>query len=636
MMDKTKKRESLGELKFRKLDSVTILKDEKFGSGAFGIVCKANCGGAPCAAKILHSFLCNAAASRPIEQFLQEIQIIHEINHPNIVQCLGVYTNDALSRMPILLMELMDRDLTSYLEDKFVNTISYCEQLRICHDIVLALVFLHSYCIIHRDLSGKNILLTLDGCENNYFVRTAKVGDFGMAKAYDSTANQLSTCPGTLPYMPPEALAREPNYTEKIDCFSFGVLIVQLLTRLFPKPNEEFIQLGSNHHLFRIVPEIERRQDHINKINPNNPLLAIAKVCLSNNPDDRPSAQSISESIKNLVNLRFAWSDGTVPYEMSRYCNAVLNNGIVYLLPADSTNIYAYDTTRNFNQWTHRCTSQYLGSSLTFINDKLTTIGGKRLDVAFRYEAAVTAGYATWYTNKLWSLDMQVEHANWTNKLPSMPTKRAFTVALNTGATLVVAGGVGGAYLKTVEIMDIEKSQWMTAADLPQRMWGASGTVCGDSVYLLGGIGENSVDLSMAFTCSVENLLKSCESGSLISMLRKGFTFRRSDVTAGSVWKQLADVSVTRATCVSFHGHVLAIGGKDPNDKPSTNIYMYDQVTHTWMSIDHIPSPRYSCFAVDLNNKIFIIGGNIDRSTRIVTMSVATPAPEFVASYLLS
>ena len=620
-------------------EAVTVLRGVEFGTGAFGVVCKAKRNDTPCAAKILHPYLCNDSGSQPIEQFLREIQLVLEINHPNIVQCLGIHTDYAVSQMPILLMELMDCNLTSYLTDKSVSTISYYEQLKICHDIVLALAYLHSFQILHRDLSGKNILLTLYGCENNYTVRTAKVGDFGVAKAYeayDSTANQLTTCPGTLPYMPPEALTSDPSYTEKIDCFSFGVLIVQILTTLFPKPTEESVPVGGSDRFLIRVPEIKRRQDHIDKINPNNPLLPIAKICLNNTPDDRPSSQSMYESIKSLVNLRFVWSDGTVPYEMSRYCNAALNNGIVYLLPADSINIYAYDTTRNFNQWTHRCTSQYLGSSLTFINDELVTIGGKRLDVAFRYEAAMTAGYATWYTNKLWSIDMQVEHANWTNKLPSMPTKRAFTVALNTGANLIVAGGVGGAYLKKVEIMDIEKSQWMTAADLPHRMWGASGTLCGDSVYLLGGIGENSVDLSMALTCSVENLLKSCESGSLLSILRKGFTFQRSDVTSESVWEQLADVPVTRGTCVSFHGHVLTIGGKDPNGKPSTNIHMYDQVTRTWMSIDHIPSPRYSCFAVVLHKKIFIIGGNIDRSTRIITMSIATPAPEFVASYLPS
>ena len=606
----------VAELKYEK---VTIFKDSKFGSGAYGIVYKAECDdGTVCAAKILHELLCNTGTSRPTEQFLQEIQLVLKIRHPNIVRCLGVHTDDTMSQMPILLMELMDCNLTNYLEDESVNTISYRVQLKICHDISLAVELLHIHYIVHRDLSSNNILLTLSDRGDNT-VHIAKVGDFGVAKAYDLVPNRLSTCPGTREYMPPEALNSVPNYSEKIDCFSVGVLMVQILTRLYPNPKG--LIDGQN---LRILPEIERRQDHIDKVNPNNPLLPIAKECLSNNPDDRPSAYSICKSIQSLMKLKFVWSvDICAECEMSRYCNAITNKGIIYLSPANSTKIYAYDPAKD--QWNHRYSSRHLGSSLTFINNYLTTIGGKRLDLLFRYydEAAITAGYASCYTNKLWSLDIEIDSADWTKKFPSMPTSRAFTVALNTGANLIVAGGVGGAYLMTVEIMDIEKSQWMTAANLPQRMWGASGTLCCDSVYLMGGVGEKDVDLVTVFTCSVKDLLKSCESGSLISIVTNVLTLGRSGATAGSVWKQLADIPVTRATCVSVHDCVLAIGGKNSNGKPATDIHMYSQVTHTWLAVDHIPLARYSCFAVAHGNVIFIIGGNIDNSTPTNTMNVA-------------
>ena len=611
--------ESLGaELKYEK---VTIFKNSKFGSGAYGIVYKAECDdGTVCAAKILHDLLCNTGTSRPTEQFLQEIQLVLKIRHPNIVRCLGVHTDDTVSQMPILLMELMDCNLTNFLEDESVNTISYRVKLKICHDISLAVEFLHSHYIVHRDLSSNNILLTLSDRSDNT-VRVAKVGDFGVAKAFDLIPNRLSTCPGTREYMPPEALDSVPNYAEKIDCFSVGVLILQILTRLYPNPKGLIPIDGQN---LRILPEIERRQDHIDKVNPSNPLLPIAKDCLSNNPNDRPSVYNITESIQSLMKLKFVWSvDIRAECEMSRYCNAITNKGIIYLSPANLTKIYAYDPAKD--QWSHRYSSRYLGSSLTFINNNLTTIGGKRLDSLFRYydEAAITAGYASCYTNKLWSLDIDIDSADWTNKFPSMPTNRAFTVALNTGANLIVAGGVGGAYLMTVEIMDIEKSQWMTAANLPQRMWGASGTVCRDSVYLMGGVGEKGVNLFTVFTCSVEDLLKSCVSGSLISMVTNVLTLGRSSATAGSVWKRLTDIPVTRATCVSVHDCVLAIGGKNSNGKPTTDIHMYNQATRTWLAIDHIPSARYSCFAVVHGNTICTIGGNGDNGIPTSTMNIA-------------
>ena len=93
--------ESVEELVNRGTETVvTLLRDVKFGTGAFGIVCKAKRNGVPCAAKILHTFLCNA--SRAMEQFRQEIEFVREINHPNIVQCLGVHTDYAVSQMPII------------------------------------------------------------------------------------------------------------------------------------------------------------------------------------------------------------------------------------------------------------------------------------------------------------------------------------------------------------------------------------------------------------------------------------------------------------------------------------------------------------------------------------------------------
>ena len=610
-----------------KYDEVTIFKDFKFGSGAYGVVYKAQCDDTVCAAKVLHDQLCNVYTSRPSEQFRQEIQLVlklsHEAGSNNIVQCLGVHTDPAVSQMPILLMELMDCNLTHYLEDKLVETIPLRTQLQVCRDIVQAVEFLHSHGIIHRDLSGNNVLLILSD-HGNKTIRVAKVGDFGVAKAcYDLIPDRQSTCPGTQKYMPPEALDTTPNYMEKLDCFSIGVLMIQILTRLYPKPKGLVSNDGPE---LRILSEIERRQDHIDMINPTNPLLPIAKRCLSNNPDDRPPAYSISQTIHGLMKLQFTWCDEFhAEGELSRYCNAITNKGIIYLSPATSTNIYAYDPTMAKDQWSRRYSSRYLGSSLTFINNNLTTIGGKRLDSLFRYydEDAITAGYASCYTNKLLSLDIESGSANWTDKLPSMPTNRAFTVALNTGAHLIVAGGVGGAILTMVEVMDIEKSQWMTAADLPLRMWGASGTLCDDRVYLMGGVGEKRDDLFTVFTCTIDNLLKSCESRSLKSIVTNFVTLGRSGARMGNVWERCTDIPVTRATCVSVHDCVLAIGGKDSNGIPATDIHMYNQGTRTWLAIDHIPSARYSCFAVAHDNTIFIIGGNVDTGTPTTVMNVA-------------
>ena len=53
-----------------------------------------------------------------------------------------------------------------------------------------------------------------------------------------------SYLPGTDVYMPPEAVKDKPVYTEKIDCFSFGVVAVQIVTRQFPKPGDRQVTLN--------------------------------------------------------------------------------------------------------------------------------------------------------------------------------------------------------------------------------------------------------------------------------------------------------------------------------------------------------------------------------------------------------
>ena len=70
----------------------------------------------------------------------------------------------------------------------------------------------------------------------------AKVTDFGMSKlsSVNPRTTPMSLCPGNVQYMSPEALEEPPCYTDKLDVFSFGVLLVQIITRQFPNPGPGF------------------------------------------------------------------------------------------------------------------------------------------------------------------------------------------------------------------------------------------------------------------------------------------------------------------------------------------------------------------------------------------------------------
>ena len=287
---------ALSKLKFKQ---VNILKDAILGVGSYGTVYRAKCDDLLCAAKCLHPailYQANAQAEysrSPVSRFEREIHLLSSFHHPNIVQYLGVH-EDSNMKQPVLLMELLDQSLTKYLESA-PQLIPYHLQVNICHDIVLALSFLHHNNIFHRDLSSNNILMLGD---------RAKITDFGMANTTKAISSQMTKCPGTNVYMPPEAVTDDPKYNAKIDCFSFGVLGIQIMTKQYPNPGEKEMPADNSEEnflsIFIRVSEVERRKSHIDLIHPNHALLPISLDCLNVDMKLRPSAQKLCERIATL------------------------------------------------------------------------------------------------------------------------------------------------------------------------------------------------------------------------------------------------------------------------------------------------------------------------------------------------
>ena len=282
---------------------VELLKTESLGIGSYGVVCKAMCDDLLCAAKILHPALFQFTApgsTSAMIKFEQECHLLSAIKHPHIVQYLSTY-RDPESRLPVLLMELMDESLTRFLEQS-QEPLPYHTEVNLCHDIVLALSYLHTNGIVHRDLSSNNVLLIAGS--------RAKVADFGMVKLYDvnhSTAlTPLTLCPGTMVYMSPEALGEPPVYTDKLDSFSVGVIGVQIMTQQFPDPGNRFKIMEINDPRIPSgtvqvsIPEIERRRFHINLIDPTHPLLPVVLECLKDKEGERPSCHELCGHMSRL------------------------------------------------------------------------------------------------------------------------------------------------------------------------------------------------------------------------------------------------------------------------------------------------------------------------------------------------
>ena len=299
------------EFKFTRIE---LRKTETLGSGSYGAVCIAKCDELLCAAKLLFTVLfdmdegpvsprlsprINRPHRIPLRRFEQECRFLSQIKHPNIVQYLGTY-RDPDSRALVLLMELMDESLTHFLVRMSVP-IPYHLEVGISHDVAVALAYLHSNNIIHRDLSGNNVLL-IHGCR-------AKVSDFGMSTLVTNpSGNSRTVCPGTPVYMPPEALNETPKYSEMLDSFSFGVVVLQILTREFPNPTDRFTAMKVPHpqqpnvmtEAKFDVPEKVRRKEHIDMVRQDEPLLDIVLDCLNDRDSGRPSASTLCSRLEAL------------------------------------------------------------------------------------------------------------------------------------------------------------------------------------------------------------------------------------------------------------------------------------------------------------------------------------------------
>ena len=259
---------------------------EEIGRGAYGTVHKGVYEGKPVAVKKIHRLLLDYARNDPetfqriSSEFERECDMLKTLVCPNVVQFVGAFE---MKGERVLVMELLHETLAGALKRKKgsddTSGLTEKEAGRISFDIARGLNFLHrrNPPLVHRDLNAKNILLTEDG--------TAKISDLGVSKFRPTDLGYLSTkAPGCLLYMPPEALGKDPKYTEKLDMFSFGVVMLQMVTGEDPNPALQGIG---------VVPEVERRKDHIELVPSGHVLKKCILQCLEDDPSKRPTAERI-------------------------------------------------------------------------------------------------------------------------------------------------------------------------------------------------------------------------------------------------------------------------------------------------------------------------------------------------------
>ena len=201
--------------------------------------------------------------------------------HTNVVGFIGAFQDRT---GPFLVMEKMSQNLHKFLEANR-GALKPQQQLRLCLDIATGLAFLHSQNppLVHRDLTSRNVLLDES--------RRAKIGDLGQSKLR-TAAHFQTRQPGAVLYMPPEALHTHPQYTEKVDIFSFGVLMLEIATQTPPSVGLDGINT---------IPEEERRSSDLARLAKDHPLKSLIRSCLKNKPGERPDAATLLEELQEVL-----------------------------------------------------------------------------------------------------------------------------------------------------------------------------------------------------------------------------------------------------------------------------------------------------------------------------------------------
>ena len=175
-------------------------------------------------------------------------------------------------------------------------------KLSILRDTASGLDYLHSHtpAIIHRDLTAKNVLVDSE--------LRAKIADFGNSRIMDldpdSSPETLTSLPGTLEYMPPEAQGGRVTYDPSLDVFSFGHLSLFTITQTPVRPLLPHTYPDSSGKLLG-RSEVKRRVQFMEAaeqlLSENQSLVALIKLCLHNNPAQRPRTGELLTKLQEMM-----------------------------------------------------------------------------------------------------------------------------------------------------------------------------------------------------------------------------------------------------------------------------------------------------------------------------------------------
>ncbi|XVF39209.1 hypothetical protein PTKIN_Ptkin01aG0017000 [Pterospermum kingtungense] len=242
--------------------------------------------------------------SSQVQSFINEIIVLCQINHRNVVKLLGCCFE---TPVPMLVYEYVSNGtLFDHLHEAGDDACSFLPwktRLRIATETAETLSYLHSAAsvpIVHRDIKLANILL-----DENY---TAKVSDFGASRLIPTDASEVATVvQGTFGYLDPEYM-HTSLLTEKSDVYSFGVVLIELLTGqkvvCFKRSDEKrvlakyFVSLMEEDRLLEILDPRVVNDGNFEQLKE---VSALAAQCVAIKGDERPSMKQVAHELTGLL-----------------------------------------------------------------------------------------------------------------------------------------------------------------------------------------------------------------------------------------------------------------------------------------------------------------------------------------------